>query len=711
MSSELRSTTLSPTRGAGTPKPGATLTSVKSRRLLIVLAAVVLLPFLALGALVLVAQSEWGERWIEQRVANQLHREVDIEGISVRLGWPPRVILAKLRIGNPDWAQTKDLIDAQGLYARVAVPPLFAGRIVLPYLGAARATAGLEMDGKRATWRFGDPAKDGETESRLQLGLVYMQDGHVRFIDGPEHTDLDIAVNGSAGEGGELRAKGEGKFRGETLKAAVRLPNMGLHESPLEIEGEGSVGRTRVSAKGTLATDGRTLDLERFDLAGQTFKDLSKVTGMVLPDSPPYKLAGHLVHRSAEWIFDPFQGKVGDSDLAGTLNYSKGRQRPLLKANLKAKLLDFDDLGPLIGAPPKTGPGETAAPEQKQQAAQRVATDRLLPDKPFETKSWGKMDADVTLVAQKIQRPKQLPLEAFSAHVILEDAVLHAEPLEFGMAGGRIVTHAVLDGRQDPMKARIRADVKGMQLGRLFPTSKTMQDALGTLYGRAEIAGHGPSIAAVAGTGDGKASFVLEGGQAAAILMELAELDIAQVVMLLGKKNEQEQLRCAVSGFEIRNGVAKTDSFTVDTEGTVIHVDGDVSLRDETLDLAATPSAKHASFVSLRTPLHLQGPLRKPKIRPEAGPLVRKGALAVGLGAINPALAVFALYEPARGKDQPCGELIAQAQKKGAGAAKEGPQNPVRAAEAAQKRAPVAVSSANEKGAPNEAVAEKKKGG
>ena len=61
--------------------------------------------------------------------------------------------------------------------------------------------------------------------------------------------------------------------------------------------------------------------------------------------------------------------------------------------------------------------------------------------------------------------------------------------------------------------------------------------------------------------------------------------------------------------------------------------------------------------------------------RPEAGPLLRKGAIAVGLGVINPALAVFALYEPARGKDQPCAELIADAKRKGAGSGKEGAEN------------------------------------
>jgi len=675
---------------------------VKVRRLPIILAVVLLLPVALLGGLLLVAQSEWAERWVEQRVASALHREVELEGISIKLGWPPRIILARLRISNPEWAQTRNLIDAEGLYARVAVPPLFRGRVVVPYVGASMATAGLEVDGKRASWRFREPSGDEEPESRLQLGLVYLQDGHIRYIDGPGKTDLEIDVQGSAGEGGELRAKGVGKIRGEAMKATARLPGLDIQgEGPLAVVGEGTVGRTKASAEGSLATDGRSLDL-KLKLQGQTFKDLANVTGMVLPDSPPYTLDGRLRHQGNEWVFDPFEGRVGDSDLAGSLVYTKQKPRPFLKASLKSKLLDFDDLAPLIGAPPKTGAGETAAPEQKARAAARVATDRLLPDKPFETDSWGRMDADVTLVAQKIQRPKQLPLEAFSAHVVLKDSVLHADPLEFGMAGGRILTNARLDGREQPMKGRIAADVKGLQLGRLFPTAKSMQEALGTFYGRAEIAGQGQSLAAIAGTGGGKASFVVEGGRASEFLMELAELDIAQVVMLLGKKGEQEELRCAVSGFDIKDGVAKSDSFIIDTAETTIHVEGHVNLREETLDLAAIPNAKHPSLVSLRTPLHLAGPLRKPKVRPEAGPLVRKAAIAVGLGAINPALAVFALYEPARGEDQPCGQLIAEAKRKGAGRAKDGPQDPERSARVAEQQAP---------GASGEVVAAKKKGG
>jgi AsmA family protein len=633
------------------------------RRILLVVGIVLLLPIVALGALFLVAQSEWGERWVERQVAQRLDREVDIEGISVQLGWPPGLVFARLRIGNPAWAATPNLIDAEGLYARVHVPPLLRGKVVVPYLGANVATSGLELDGARATWRFG-PASD--EESALQLGLVYLRDGHIRFIDAREKTDLEIDVKGSAGEGGELNAEGRGRFRGDAVTAKVRIPGLDpQHEAPLTIDGEARVGRTTAAAKGTLATDGKTLDLE-LDLAGQTLKELGKVTGIVFPDSPPYKVKGRLRHQGSDWVFDPFRGSVGESDIAGAFTYAKGAARPFVKANLRSKLLDFDDLGPLIGAPPKTKEGEAAAPEQRAQAAKREAAKRILPEREFGTEAWGKMDADVRLVAERVQRPKQLPLEKLSTHLVLKDSVLRLQPLDFTLAGGRLTTEVTLDARAKPLQGHLKADVQGLKLARLFPQVETMKEALGTLYGRTELKGTGRSVAALLGTSAGKASFAIDGGRISALLVELIGLDGAEAVMLLGRKHEQVQLRCAVSGFEVKDGVAEAQSFVVDTDDTVIEVQGRINLDEETLDLQAKPYPKDMSPLALRTPLNLTGPLREPKIRPKPGPIAARAAAGAVLAAINPALAALALIETGPGKDAPCGQLLAEARQKGA---------------------------------------------
>jgi len=48
----------------------------RKRIAIAVVAIVLLLPLAAIAAFVLVAQSEWGERWLEKQVASRIHREV-----------------------------------------------------------------------------------------------------------------------------------------------------------------------------------------------------------------------------------------------------------------------------------------------------------------------------------------------------------------------------------------------------------------------------------------------------------------------------------------------------------------------------------------------------------------------------------------------------------------------------------------------------------
>lgn len=633
------------------------------RRILWIAAIVLLLPVVLLGVLLVAVRSDFVERRVEQMVANKLDREVEISGISVKPSWPPLVTVSHLRIGNPPWAREKDLVDADALYARVSVPPLLRGLIVVPWLGASRAKAGLEMNGDQATWRFGPKSNE---PSKLFLQIVYLEDGHIAFLDHQENTDLKVDVKGSAGAAGELNASATGTFRGQPVKATAAIPKLDpQHEAPLNVRGEATVGRTRGKAEGSFTTDASQLDLQ-LQLSGQTFKDLNELTGMLLPDSPPYTVQGHLRHVKNEWIFDPFQGKVGVSDLRGALNYSKGAERPFLKANLKSKLLDIGDLGPVIHAPPRTGSGSPKSPEQKQKAEALKVKSRILPDERFSTEAWGKMDADVTLIAERIQRPQQLPLTALSTHLFLKDGVITLAPLNFGLADGTIKSHVVLDGNQKPMQGRVKADIQGVHLAPLFPTVKSMQDALGTMYVHTELAGHGDSIAALLGTSNGQASIAVGGGRVSTLILELVDLHVPEIVMLLGRKYQQSQLNCAVSTLDVKNGVADIDSFVIDTDTNEIRGDGTVSLKDEIVDMEVKPYAKHATLISLNSPLVIKGPWKKPKGYPEPMHLAAKAGGAVALGAVAPPLALLALFDSGKGKDQDCGKYLAEAKARGA---------------------------------------------
>jgi uncharacterized protein involved in outer membrane biogenesis len=93
----------------------------------------------------------------------------------------------------------------------------------------------------------------------------------------------------------------------------------------------------------------------KLKLSGPDLADVFPVLGVPAPPTPPYKLEGRLLREKEVWRFEDFAGIVGDSDLEGSLSIDYGRKKPFLTAKLKSKLLDLDDLGPLIGLPPKTG--------------------------------------------------------------------------------------------------------------------------------------------------------------------------------------------------------------------------------------------------------------------------------------------------------------------------------------------------------------------
>jgi AsmA family protein len=112
--------------------------------------------------------------------------------------------------------------------------------------------------------------------------------------------------------------------------------------------------------------------------------------------------------------------------------------------------------------------------------------------------------------------------------------------------------------------------------------------------------------------------------------------------------------------------VAGIDSFVIDTDTNEIRADGNVSLKEETVQMEVKPYAKHATVISFNSPLIIKGKWKKPKGYPEPMHLIAKAGGAVALGAIAPPLALLALVDTGKGKDQDCAKYLAEAKARGA---------------------------------------------
>jgi AsmA protein len=585
---------------------------------------------------------------ITRAVGEATGRELVIDG-DLRVAWSlthPRFRAERITFANADWAQEEFLFAADAVEAEVRLLPLLSGRVVVPQVHLEGAQVNLELDQQgRKNWVLDSQDEAQKKESRVHIERLTLDRGHLNYADAARDIDIQADLNT---DGTGVVFATSGTYQGLELSASGHtgeVLSLRDQENPFPVKAEATIGETRLALDGSITG---LLGLERIDtrvrLGGRSMSELYDIINVALPQTPAYSTEGRLVREGSVVRYENFTGKVGQSDLSGTIEVDTGGERPFMKGELQSKVLDLSDLGVVVG---------TEEPREKG----------VLPDSPFDPARWDSVDADVRIKAGTIRRPKQLPLQDLSARIQMKDRVLTLNPLEFGIAGGKLAGPVVLDGSKDTIRAELKMRVQKLQLAQLFPTLEQNKTSVGDIGGLVELAGSGNSVARMLASANGKIGVFMDGGEISRFMMELVALDIWDVARLKLTGDKQIPIRCAIADFSVKDGMASTNAFVFDTSVVLIEGGGAINLKTEEMDITLNPKPKDSSLASLNSPLYLRGTFSDPKPSPDAGKLAAKGLGAVLLGVINPLLAVLPLFQESKGKDSPCGQLIAETTK------------------------------------------------
>ena len=647
---------------APTPPAGGPLTPLRRHpiRTLLALLAV------AIVVLIVLWDWNWFRRPIEKIVHAKTGRTLHIAGdLDVDLGWVPVVTADRITFSNADWARRPLMASTDRLRFAVDLKSLFRRRVVIPSLALTRPVVNLERGKQGGNWVF-DKEDDGGND--VQFRNLWVQDGKLEYLDTPRRMDIALQVQNEKAEGDgppPIVAKGSGHWQGNAFTMSGRAESplrLKDADTPYRVDIRAAAGRTRAHARGTLLDPLRLRDFDvRFALSGQNLEDLYPLFGIAMPPTPPYSLDGRLTRdrdgRRTSWHYNGFKGRVGDSDLSGDATYVTGGPRRFLKGRFVSHRLDFDDLAGFIGAAPQRG--ETTNPELAAKAARDAARSRLLPDEPYKLDKLRAMDADVTLRATRINAPS-LPLDNMDAHLRLDNGVARLEPLNFGVAGGKVRSVIRMDARESPIRTRAQISGSGLNLQQLLPRSEVIKDAVGKVGGEVALTGTGNSIAKILGSSDGDIALGMGRGHISNLTMELAGLDVQEALKFLITKDRRIPVRCAFGEFAVKNGVLNARSLAFDTSDTIIIGEGSISLRDETLALKLRPRPKDRSLFSFRAPLYISGSFKQPSFRPDMKRVGLRAALALALGNIAPPAALLATIEMGGGKNADCGGRYAR---------------------------------------------------
>jgi len=594
-------------------------------------------------------------------LSHQTGREVRIDGnLDVRLfTLQPSIDVSGLTIGNPGWLSSGKegrLRAATVKQARVELRllPLIFGNLILPLVKFDEPDVLVVREASgRTNWDRGT----SNTNSAWNLPPIkrfLINKGHVVIEDDVRKLRFTGTVTSEENRGGGRAAfelVGDGTLNKSKFLANVTGgPLLNVDASkPYPFNADVRAGKTHAMVDGRIT---EPFHLDRFNASikvnGPTLSDLYFLTGLVLPNTPPYQLTMAVVREGVLYRLNDINGVLGSTDIAGNLSVDASGEIPTLGGKVASRVLNFEDLGAVIG-------GGKNAP---------VPTKYLLPETVIHTERLRQTNAEVDYSARSI-KSRDFPLTGLDTHISLQGGVLNLKPLAFGFTQGKLSGALKIDARKTVPVTSVDARITDIRAENFIKGSD--KPISGLLEARAVLTGTGNSVHAAASTASGTFTAVVPSGGMRHSLAEWTGVDVLTALSLsLSGDTSNTNLRCAVTSFGAKDGVLTAQRFVIDTDPVRIDGGGTINLRDETLDLRLQGKPKNFQIVRARAPITVKGSMASPELGVETGSLVTQGGIAAALGLINPLASILAFIDPGLANDANCAPLLAEAKAKGA---------------------------------------------
>ncbi len=623
-----------------------------------------------LVVLILTWRWDWFIPIVEARASAAIGRQVTIRHLQVRFGRITEIVAEEVTIANPaGFTATKPFGTIDRLIVDADVMTYIRhGLVVLPLIEIDQPSASLRQlpDGE-TNYTLHIASNGSSTGHPVKIGNLIIVNGTATVVMPKLKTNFSMTVatqnSSAAPDKNEIITTAHGTYGGQPITGQFiggSLLSLRDPSNPYPINLHIQNGTTIASLVGTttnpLNFGGADLKLS---FSGQSMSNLYQLTGVPIPATPPYAITGRLNYSKNSFQFEDFEGRVGSSDLEGTISETMpaNGSRRLITANLASRRVDLTDLAGFLGAEPGTTntPGEDAATRAAE--ARANANPKLLPNTPINLPKINAANIKLTYKGTKIIN-KNVPMDNVVANLSVENGRITLHPLNFAVGSGTIASNIDLEPVDGVLHTQADVDFRKIPLARVMAATHTFAGD-GVVGGTAHLTATGNSIAQMLGHGNGHLNlFMNQGGHVSALLVDLVGLQMGDAMLsALGIPNKTK-IQCVVSGFTLTNGQLKTDELLVATSDANILGSGTANLADETLNMEIRTQALHFSIGSLSSPIDIGGTLKHPSMAPAAGPLALRAGSAVGLGLLFPLLALLPTIRLGLGDKNACSDAL-----------------------------------------------------
>jgi uncharacterized protein involved in outer membrane biogenesis len=580
---------------------------------------------------------------IIRAVKDNTGRELTIGGdISLKIGFTPALVVEDVSFQNASWGSKPELAKIKQFEIKVRLLPLLSRRIEVKRLILMEPEILFETDNSgKSNFAFETAKKQDltkgkeETEvadkwklSELTFNELQIEKGRITYINHELKKTYGAAVGSlmatAKSSESPVMLKLKGAYDDKPFEVTGNLCPLAAFINPIKAWPVNLAVKTESA---TLTLDGTVKDpLARrgielsFTLKGEDLASFKQLSGESYHLRGPFDISGRIADTARNaYSISNLKIIQGENDLSGSVELNLAENRPKVTAALSAQKLD---LRPYFQAGPKTE--KTTRNSSKESGKE----DKIFPDRPLPLDTFKQADADVKVQAAQVLLPK-LPLNSLVMDIVLKDGSLTVKPLKAVLGKGSMDGSFHLQSQGKVASLAIVFKINKLDISYLTEGHKSMGSLEGNLDADIDLRGQGASIAGLMRGLNGKTVLVMGKGRIDNKYIELLGGDLSSSLFRLlnpfRKETQYTSINCFVSGFNIKDGVASTTAFALNTDYMVVVGEGEINLKTERLDLSLKPVPKqgigtrftgklNVSLSELTRPFKLGGTLAHPSL-------------------------------------------------------------------------------------------------
>ena len=208
-----------------------------------------------------------------------------------------------------------------------------------------------------------------------------------------------------------------------------------------------------------------------------------------------------------------------------------------------------------------------------------------------------------------------------------------------------------------PPQVSLSWNTKNLDYGIILNDLKITNSIVGTLDLKLALRGRGLSLRELIGNANGTLEILANKGRIPKWILEVWGGGLVRLLIpTTWFEKDVTDLNCAVSRFDIKDGIMHSNVLLADTERVTVAGETVLDLKTEQISGLFQPKNKKAALLRIGTPIKVSGTLAKITAEPAQSRIVTMGKLILGLS--YPGSLILLFGDLGTGEENPCKALL-----------------------------------------------------